>query len=185
MLRDDGRVLILQPIPKNAGDVPAFVLPRGSRQYQDEHGQWVDARDVATGEKYAASLEPYARGLAREVEEEAGVTAAMLSRAKVNEMGVMDFQSRTKGVYPIFWFRVVATEADAAVLEKATPVEAFSLRWAALDEIKTMAAQGKFSAGYVPVIERALSLKMDPETSSKWRCGSASAGGGYIRQTRP
>lgn len=149
-------ILILQPIPKRAGEVPAFVLPRGSRQYQDEAGAWHDARDAATGAKYSATLEPFARGLAREIEEEAGVTPAMLQQSRVTELGALAFQSRTKGVYPIHWFVVELDEIAAQQLLQQTPVDALAVRWATLHEIKEMAACGEFSAGYIPVIERVL-----------------------------
>lgn len=158
VLRADGAVLVVQPKPKRAGELPPFVLPRGSRQYQDETDAWVDARDVATGEKYRDRLEPFARALAREVEEEAGVTPAMLSRADVRELGRMEFQSRTKGVYPIHWSVVKLTAADAATVADAMPEDALAVRWATLGEIKAMAVRGEFSGGYVPVIEAALWL---------------------------
>jgi hypothetical protein len=156
VVRAPHEILILQPIPKRAGEVPAFVLPRGSRQYQDAHGQWHDARDMATGEKYQATLEPFTRALAREIEEEAGVDGAMLARADVRELGRLEFQSRTKGVYPIHWFVVTLADADAAMLTNTVPEDALSVRWASLEEITAMAARGEFSAGYIPVIEAAL-----------------------------
>lgn len=149
-------ILIIQPIPKHAGEVPPFVLPRGSRQYCDAQGVWHDARDAATGAKHADTLEPFTRALAREIEEEAGVSGDMLARARVNELGAMAFQSRTKGNYPIHWFVVMPTAKDAALLDGQTPADATAVRWATLDEIKVMAARGEFSAGYVPVIEAAL-----------------------------
>lgn len=151
-------ILIIQPIPKRAGEVPAFVLPRGSRQYQDETGAWHDARDAATGAKYDATLEPFARGLAREIEEEAGVTPEMLAAATVTELGPMLFQSRTKGVYPIYWYVVQVDDIAAQQMRAQTPADALSTRWATLSEIKLLAARGEFSAGYVPVIERALQM---------------------------
>ena len=85
------KILIVRPIPKHAGEVPPFVLPRGSRQYQDANGAWHDARDVATGAAHAGALEPFSRALAREIEEEAGVSGDMLARARVVELGTMDF----------------------------------------------------------------------------------------------
>lgn len=149
-------ILILQPIPKRAGEVPAFVLPRGSRQYQDADGNWHDARDAETGLRFHETLEPFARGLAREVEEEAGVTPAMLAAAQVRALGSRMFQSRTKGVYPIHWFVVQLDENAAQQVMMQKPIDALSVRWATLAEIKDMAARGEFSAGYVPVIEEAL-----------------------------
>ena len=158
VLRADGAVLVVQPKPKRAGENPPFVLPRGSRQYQDEHGLWHDARDVATGDQYRDRLESFTRALTREVEEEAGVTPDMLARAQVRELGRMEFQSRSKGVYPIHWFVVKLADADAATVADTVPVDARSVRWAGLAEIKDMAARGEFSGGYVPVIEAALRL---------------------------
>jgi 8-oxo-dGTP pyrophosphatase MutT (NUDIX family) len=149
-------ILIVRPHPKTLGEVPPFVLPRGSRQYQDDAGAWHDARDVETGTKHRDRLEPFARALAREIEEEAGVNADMLAAAKVTEIGAMDFQSRTKGVYPIHWFMVMPTQQDAAQLDKQTPVDATEICWASLDDIKALAAKGEFSPGYVSVIEAAL-----------------------------
>ena len=158
VLRADGAVLVVQPKPKHAGEIPPFVLPRGSRQYQGEQGTWVDARDVATGEKYKDSLEPFSRALEREVEEEAGVTPAMLARANMHELGRLEFQSRSKGVYPIHWFVLTLNEADVAAVANAVPEDALSVRWATLEEIKAMAARKEFSGGYVSVIEAALRL---------------------------
>jgi 8-oxo-dGTP pyrophosphatase MutT (NUDIX family) len=153
---DNLQILIIRPIPKHKGEVPAFVLPRGSRQYRDAHGQWHDARDAATGERNATTLEPLERALAREIEEEAGVTPTQLAAAWVHDLGRMDFQSRSKGVYPIHWFVVVPDAATAAQLDKQTPADALEVRFASFDEIKTMASRGEFSAGYIPVIEAAL-----------------------------
>lgn len=160
VLRADGAVLIHQPRPKKSGDVPAFVLARGSRQYQDATGDWIDARDLATAIAHRDALEPFTRTLKREVEEEAGVSEEMLGRAKVREMGTRDFQSRTKGIYPIHWFVVKLTPEDAqTVVTQPLPREALSIRWAGVDEIKAMATRGEFSAGYVPVIEEATRSK--------------------------
>ena len=155
----DKAVLIVQPVPKTAQDVPAYVLPRGSRQYAvvvDGQTQWHDARDAGTGARHADTLEPYRRGLTREIEEEAGITPQQLAKAKVVDMGVMDFTSRSKGVYPIYWFLVVPDEDTAARLTHTTPVDALSSRWASLEGIRKLAAAGKFSAGYLPVVEKAL-----------------------------
>ncbi len=151
-------VLIMQPIPKKTGENPAYVMPRGSRQYQSPDGNWHDARDAATGIAHAATLEPFPRGLTREIEEEAGITEAQLAAAKVSELGARAFQSRTKGIYPIHWYLVVPDAATAETVTQKTPVDALSIRWAEVAEIKAMAARGDFSAGYVPVIEEALAM---------------------------
>jgi hypothetical protein len=88
----------------------------------------------------------------------------MLARAEVRELGTLDFQSRTKGDYPIHWFVVRLDAKDAAKLADVKPADALSSRWATLDAIKAMAARGEFSAGYVSVIEAALALR--PTTPS-------------------
>lgn len=157
-----GHILILRTKPQNPGEVPPFVLPRGSRQYStltaDGQEEWHDARDAATGREHVKALEPFRRGLAREIEEEAGITPAQLARAKVDELGVMEFTSRSKGVYPIHWFVVQPDAATAASLAAQMPVDALELRWATRAQIAQMAAQGDFSAGYLPVIDAALAL---------------------------
>ena len=166
--------LIIQPKPKNSGEVPQFVLPRGSRQYQDATGNWHDVRDVVTGEKHAAQLEPFTRALEREVEEEAGISPEQLARAKVLELGRMEFQSRSKGVYPIHWFVVQPDAATAEGLTRQTPPDTLALRWATLAEAEKMATEGTFSAGYLPVMNAALSqmIAATPSTSGQNRPGA-------------
>ncbi len=176
-------ILILRPIPKNAGEVTAFVLPRGSRQYRDDAGAWHDARDAATGAKHAAMLEPFERALAREIEEEAGVSSTQLAAAQVQDLGRLDFESRSKGVYPIHWFVVTLTAADASLLDekimrKHWPTDALEMRFASLDEIKTMAVRGEFSAGYIPVIEAALAQVNLPSPLRESRFVGRVTGGG-------
>lgn len=148
-------VLVVRPHPKNAGEVPPFVLPRGSRQYLGASGEWEDARDVATARAHQAALEPLTRTLVREIEEEAGVPPKILRKAAVHEMGVRDFTSRSKGTYPIHWY-VVVLESDVLPKLHAVPSDAMAVRWERIEEITAMAKHKEFSAGYVPVIEEAL-----------------------------
>ncbi len=148
-------ILIIRPQPKHAGEVPLFVLPRGSRQYSDVAGAWHDARDAATAETHAAHLEPLTRTLLREIEEEAGVPPKILRAATLFELGVRAFASRSKGQYPIHWF-VVLLEAAALPKLNPVPVDAMAVRWETLKEIEAMAKHGEFSAGYLPVIREAL-----------------------------
>lgn len=155
------RMLILRPHPKQAGEVPPLVLPRGSRQYAtiaaDGATQWHDARDEATGRAHAATLEPFARGLARELAEEAGIDAALLARSPCRALGALPFHSRHKGIYPIYWFVVTLAAADAAaLLATPLPMDASERRWETLAAIEALAARGEFSAGYLPVIHAAL-----------------------------
>jgi hypothetical protein len=155
----DKAVLIMQPIPKEENEIPAYVLPRGSRQYAvvvNGESEWHDARDAATGLKHEQSLETFYRGLEREIEEEAGITREQLAKAQVIEMGAMDFKSRTKGIYPIHWFIVVPDEATVKAISRSTPVDALSVRWAKFEAIIKLDDVGKFSTGYIPVIAEAL-----------------------------
>lgn len=158
LLRSDGRVFLLRPHPKNPGERTKFVLPRGSRQYQDTTGQWHDARDEATALAHAESLEPLTRTLAREAEEEAGLPEALLQqlqeRGAVRDMGVRLFASASKSPYPIHWFVARLTDADCAQL--TPPADALEVRWANLDEIHKLISAGDFSTGYLPVIEEGL-----------------------------
>ena len=149
-------VLTIRPQPKREGEVPPFVLPRGSRQYRDEVGSWHDARDMETALQRIDQLEPFTRTLLREIEEEAGVPPAMLRRAAVYEMGARDFTSRSKAPYAIHWFVVVLETAMLPKL-RAVPSDAMAVRWEALREIEAMAKHGEFSPGYVPVIQEAMS----------------------------
>lgn len=148
-------VLIVRPQPKHAGEVPPFVLPRGSRQYRDAQGVWHDARDAATAAAHAAHLETLTGTLLREIEEEAGVPPNILRAAQLFELGVRDFASRSKGRYPIHWFVVVLGTAALPKLH-AVPSDAMAVRWESLAEIEAMAKHGEFSAGYLPVIREAM-----------------------------
>lgn len=148
-------VLIVRPKPKHVGEVPLFVLPRGSRQYKGADGQMHDARDAATAVAHADALEPLNETLTREIEEEAGVPASILNKAIIRELGVRNFASRSKGMYPIYWF-VVLLQNSALPKLHAVPSDAMAVRWESQKEIETMAAHGEFSAGYVPVIQEAI-----------------------------
>lgn len=173
---NDHAVLIMQPKPKTEGELPAYVLPRGSRQYQDATGAWQDARDVATGVAHADTLEPFERGLAREIEEEAGITPEQLGRAQVIELGAMDFKSRTKGIYPIHWFVVMPDAETVSAISRITPPDALSTRWAKFDAIIKLDDAGKFSTGYIPVIAAALKIAAKYSTPDQSRRDAAGRG---------
>ncbi len=156
--QEDARVLIIRPLPKHPGEIPKFVLPRGSRQYRDASGEWRDARDEATAIAYAAMLEPLLRTLAREAEEEAGLSSnqltALQQRGAVREMGARLFASSSKPPYMVHWFVAQLGDGDAAQL--AIPVDASEVRWATRAEIQSLADAEDFSTGYLPVIDEAL-----------------------------
>ena len=154
-------IFIIRPHPKNPGEIPRFVLPRGSRQYRDAAGQWRDARDAATALQHAATLEPIHHTLLREAEEEAGIPATELQRllhaGLVHELGAREFISRNKPPYAVHWF---AGAPDAAALGSMhPPVDATETRWATLAEIHSLIAADAFSAGYLSVIEEGLVIQ--------------------------
>lgn len=155
----EARTLIIRPHPKNTGETPVLVLPRGSRQYQDAEG-WHDVRDEASAIAHAAHLEPLTRTLIREAEEEAGLPSdwwdKLHARADVWELGPRVFASRTKPPYPIYWF-VVQLEAQEIPLLRP-PADASETHWANLAQLHALAQTGEFSPGYVPVVEEALQL---------------------------
>ncbi len=154
-------IFIIQPKPKHSGEVPPWVLPRGSRQYWEWQGDgrvYTDIRDAATAVAHAEQLESFTRTLRREMEEEAGIAPEVLERIPVLELGAMDFTSRTKGIYPIQWFLLQPDEACQAMMANHPPVDTLQTRWAAVEQIEAMIAAGEFSAGYLPVIAHALTM---------------------------
>ena len=164
--RADGQteMFILRPCPKNSGEVPRFVLPRGSRQYIDAAGNRHDARDAQAAIAHADTLEPLHRTLLREAEEEAGLPAPELQRlldsGRVRELGAREFASRNKAPYMVHWF--VGTPDASALAAMHAPVDATETSWATLTEIKSLIAQNQFSAGYLPVIEEGLANHLAP-----------------------
>lgn len=162
VLRADGdapRVLLVQPKPKPATpeDLPPMGLPRGTRMYALADGNYVDANhDGNTPPPAGATLEAVAATFAREVEEEAGVNAAMLARASVTEMGVRLFASRSKPPYPIHWFVVLLHPADAEAVATAPLKDSLHVQWVMLAELRALVESGKASAGYVAVAEEGM-----------------------------
>lgn len=150
-------ILIIRPHPKNPGETPRLVLPRGSRQYS--YGEaWHDARDADTALAHADTLEPLQRTLLREAEEEAGLPAPELQRlldaGLVRELGPREFISRSKSPYLIHWFAgTIDTPALAAM---HAPMDATETHWATLAHIHALITANDFSAGYLSVIEEAL-----------------------------
>lgn len=150
--------LLVRPHPKYPGEVPPFVLPRGSRQYQDTDGTWHDARDHEAAVAHAEALEPLTCTLLREMEEEAGIPPRLLQQADVRELGQRLFASRNKPPYPVHWYVITLTPA---MLPKLHPVpsDAIAVRWAALPAIEGMAMHQECSPGYVPVMAEALQTR--------------------------
>lgn len=162
VLRTDGaapRVLLVQPRPKphTPEDMPPMGLPRGTRMYALADGAMVDANhDGNTPPPPGAVLEPLADTLVREVEEEAGVSADMLARATVYEMGTRRFASRKKAPYPLHWFVVRLHAEDAEAVTGAPLKDSLHVQWVTLGELRALVESGKASAGYVIVAEEGL-----------------------------
>ncbi len=151
-------IFILRPTPKNPNEQAKFVLPRGSRQYSNAQGEWVDARDQATAQQFADRLEPLARTLAREMEEEAGLPVHCLAEGSVEitPLGMREFHSATKGRYPVYWFLLRPDASALAAMDVATPADAETWGWKTRDAIQALADGGDFSVGYLAVIDEAL-----------------------------
>lgn len=149
------QVFVVQPYGTKA-DIPAFVLPRGTRAYPAADGTLVDARDEATARAHADQLEDFTDTLAREIEEEAGMTPAQLAQSKVIELGVLPYESREKGIYPVQWYIVIPDVRTAAALANQDSVDSQKKGWSNLAEIENMAAAGTFKRGYIAVVKEAL-----------------------------
>ncbi len=134
-------------------------LPRGTRMYALADGNYVDANhDGTTPPPAGATLEAVAATFTREVEEEAGVNAAMLARATVYEMGARLFASRSKPPYPIHWFVVLLHTTDAEAVAAARLKDSLHVQWVTLAELRALVESGTASAGYVAVAEEGLRL---------------------------
>lgn len=148
------QVFVVQPY-STKGDNPAFVLPRGTVAYRDADGKLVDARDAETARAQADHLEDFRETLAREIEEEAGMTPEQLRQSKVIELGPLIFESRTKGKYPVQWYIVIPDVRTAASLAKQDAVDSQHKGWSNLAEMEKMADGGSFSRGYIAVVKAA------------------------------
>lgn len=149
------QVFVVQPYGTKP-DNPPFVLPRGTRAYRKPDGTLVDARDAETARAQADHLEDFRETLAREIEEEAGMTPAQLAQSKVIELGALPFESRSKGVYPVQWYIVIPDVRTAAALANQASVDSQHKGWSNVAEMETMATAGTFSKGYVAVVKEAL-----------------------------
>jgi 8-oxo-dGTP pyrophosphatase MutT (NUDIX family) len=157
--RADGtpEILITRPKPAREGERPKLVLPRGSRQYRSG-GQWIDARDEATAQANAATLEPLRRTVMREMEEEAGLPAAVFDGTDVtlHELGIRQFASSSKPPYDIYWMVILPNEAALSQMLPMTDHLLEPVQWLGLAGIEALVEAGDFSAGYVSVIRETL-----------------------------
>ena len=158
MAQDGFEFLIIQPKPKAAtpDDLPPMGLVRGTRAMILPDGQVVDAHhDGLTAPPANAVLEPLTETLAREIEEEAGVTREMLSTARVQDLGAHLFASKKKTPYPIQWYAVMLDESAVALSHTGMQDSLYS-EWVSFTKLQEYVEKGKASSGYVPVVEMAL-----------------------------
>lgn len=156
---DDFEVLVIQPKPKahTPEDLPPIGLVRGTRMMRLADGHMVDANhDGRTPPPEGAVLEPVEETLAREIEEEAGVTRTMLANARVYSLGAQLFASKKKTPYPIHWFAVVLDEPSVATLSLSGMQDSLYSAWVRFSQLQEYVAEGKASPGYVAVVENAL-----------------------------
>ena len=165
VLREAGEgyeVLAIQPRPKakSPDDLPPIGLVRGTRSYFDTStNTLIDAdHNGRTAPPEGMVLEPLAHTLAREIEEEGGVTAAMLANAQVREMGARLFASAKKIPYPIYWYVVLLQDSDAEALPLEGLQDSLHSEWVSLAKFVQYVEAGKASRGYIPVIEEALNV---------------------------
>lgn len=161
-------VLLIQPKPKprTPDDLPPMGLPRGTRMYRNAAGNLVDAdHDGRTAPPAAAVLEPVRETMAREMEEEAGLTTQMLARATVHALGPRLFASTKKTPYPIYWFVVVLAADDAATITHAALQDSLHSEWVTLERLQEYVESKKASRGYIAVAQEALGL-LSPSPSA-------------------
>ncbi len=159
VLREQGgqlQVLVIQPKPKpkTPDDLPPIGLVRGTRMYRDASGALVDANHDGRTVEAGVEFEPVRETLIREIEEEAGVTQAMLAAAQIIDLGPHIFPSQKKIPYPIHWFLVVFA-ADAVLPHDGFKDSLYS-KWCTLDEAAELISSRKMSQAYAGVIDRAL-----------------------------
>jgi len=152
---DEFRVLLLRPRAKREGGATPYVLPRGTRQYQDpETGEWLDARTAAEAAAHAdKKWESFERAARREVHEEAGVPPSLLQQ-RMKEMGARDYHAPKGAVYPVYWFCLELKCEDMAKL--SVPVDAEEVKWFTLKEMEEAAAREEARPGYVSVVKEAM-----------------------------
>lgn len=156
---DTMQLLVIQPKPKphTPEDLPPIGFVRGTRMYRDAAGIAQDANhDGRTAPPEGAVLEPLIDTLTREIDEEAGVTPAMLARAEIRTMGGRLFASRKKTPYPIYWFIVTLAAQDAVVPETVSPKDSLYVRWVTVPELQALVEEGRASPGYLEVAESTL-----------------------------
>ena len=153
-------VLLVRPVAKQPGGKAPWVLPRGSRQYRDVAGAWVDVRSLADAASVPADAwEPALRNFEREVCEEAGFTPDLLRShwVQLAELGVRVFASGERHEPTgVAWFVVMVRDAAAvdAQLMRALPEDAAEMpRWVPVQALRQMP---DVSVKYIPLIDEAV-----------------------------
>jgi 8-oxo-dGTP pyrophosphatase MutT (NUDIX family) len=149
-------ILLVQPTGKqqDPNDPPPFVLPRGTRAYMAEDGQWHDARSEAEAIAHADALEPLDDTMKREAQEEAGIPPALFATRPYHSIGARIYHSPSKPSYPIHWGALILQPEDLGQL--TPPKDSQALQWVTIEQFAAMAAQGAARAGYVAIAREAL-----------------------------
>ncbi len=158
-------VLLVRPKPKNEGEQAPWVLPRGSRRYQDSGGDWHDVRtadDRKLVERHHLRMEPLEETLLREAEEESGIDAKLL---RSNHLRLYRLGTRAMPVGPekeslaIEWYVGLVKKdshdvVDAQIFGKMPPDASEFPQWkpvARLHDVQDL------SQKYIAVVEAAAS----------------------------
>jgi len=157
--RHDGEVQVLaiqpKPKPKTPDDLPPIGLVRGTRMYRNADGIFVDANHDGRTVEEGVEYEPVRDTLHREIQEEAGVTHAMLMMAEITDLGPLLFASTKKTPYRIHWFVVLLP--DSITLPHTGFQDSLHSEWVSLETFKNYVEAKKASRGYIAVIEQAMS----------------------------
>ena len=147
-----------RPKPETPDDMPRLGFVRGTRMYRGAGSSvWLDAdHDGHTLPPAGVEFQPLLTTLAREMEEEASLSPAILAQATITDLGVHRFASSSKTPYDIHWFAVFLPEDAATALPLHGHRDAVFTQWVTLAELQAMVAQGNISSGYSAIADYAI-----------------------------
>lgn len=155
---DNAQVCLTQVKAKNPAEQHKvdFGLPKGTRQYRDPtDGQWKDARDAATAQRFHDALEPLNITLMNEAEQEIGLPRQALATASIHDLGERRFRSRkSPETYGIYWYVLEASMPLLAAMNP-TPPDAYAVKWVRVADVPAMEKAGEINPCYAEVIEAA------------------------------
>ena len=151
-------ILLVQPAGKNSDptDPPPFVLPRGTRAYLGDDGQWHDARTEEAAIEHADALEPLEDTMQREAEEEAGIPPSLFAMRPYRTLGDRVYDSPNKPPYKVHWGVLELQPEDKEKLSK--PVDSQAMEWVTLERFQEMVSDGTARQGYLDVAQEAMEL---------------------------